>query len=85
MGTVVSEHLIEWAVIAVYALASIAFSAAGIFIELAAIENLTSDQLTVGLWEAGAGVFLLVIGVYLFGYLRVWKRIRSRGADVGGQ
>jgi len=59
------------------AIGAAVLSVAGIAIENAAIQTLLGGQLGVGAWEVVVGALALFAGAYVFGYERVYLRLRG--------
>lgn len=76
----VSEPLAELLGVLVAGVLSLSLSAVGLVAERAALQNVLTDHLIVGVWEAWIGALALFAGVYLLGYQRVWVTLRERRA-----
>ncbi|AGN01563.1 hypothetical protein L593_08090 [Salinarchaeum sp. Harcht-Bsk1] len=52
-------------------LAAVAFTLAGLFVELQSVLSFAGGEMSTGTWFAVLGMLLLYAGVYLLGYERV--------------
>jgi hypothetical protein len=52
-------------------LAAVAFTLAGLFVELQSVLSFAAGELSTGAWFALLGLLLLYAGIYLLGYERV--------------
>lgn len=63
------------------AAATVVFTAGGILVEKAGIENLAIGSATIGAWEVYMGTLLLFVGLYLWGYRQLFHRL-YRARDI---
>lgn len=61
------------------AIGTVVFTAGGIAVERAGIENLAIGSLGIGAWEVYMGTLLLFVGLYLCGYRRLFHRLYLAG------
>ncbi|MFB6134494.1 MAG: hypothetical protein ABEJ55_05855 [Halanaeroarchaeum sp.] len=57
--------------------ASGALTVGGVLTEEAAVSNVLAGHLPLGLWEGWMGAVALFVGVYLLGYRRLYRSIRT--------
>jgi lipopolysaccharide export LptBFGC system permease protein LptF len=78
MGEILRGNIVELIDLIGSALGAVLFTFGGFLVEQAGISNVAAGATTIGLWEAGMGALLLFVGLYLFGYERIWARVYQR-------
>lgn len=53
------------------------FTLGGFLAEQEGLQNVLTGQTTLGAWEAGMGILLLFIGLYMLGYQEFWPRFQA--------